>query len=113
MHAAANTKGGVGGVSQAVGREFSAADKPGMAGSTTSTVVTIVFSKEIGSIVQDVSEVNRTRQRAAAVSFRFSKGSPFYFTVTVSDLIGSTRTGIGGGSPRSTAVVAGLVFRAL
>lgn len=29
MHAAANTKGGVGGVSQSVGREFSEADKPG------------------------------------------------------------------------------------
>ncbi len=29
MHAAANTKGGVGGVSQAVGKEFSAADEPG------------------------------------------------------------------------------------
>jgi hypothetical protein len=29
MHAAANKKGGVGGVSQTVGKEFAAADKPG------------------------------------------------------------------------------------
>ncbi len=29
MHAAAHTKGGIGGVSQSVGKEFSAADKPG------------------------------------------------------------------------------------
>ena len=29
MHAAANKKGGAGGVPQSVGREFSAADKPG------------------------------------------------------------------------------------
>ncbi len=29
MHAAANTKGGVGGVSQAVGKEFAAADPGG------------------------------------------------------------------------------------
>ena len=29
MHAAANTKGGVGGVPQSVGKEFAAADEPG------------------------------------------------------------------------------------
>jgi hypothetical protein len=29
MHAAANKKGGVGGVSQSVGKEFADADKPG------------------------------------------------------------------------------------
>ena len=29
MHAAANTKGGVGGVSQSVGKDFSDADQPG------------------------------------------------------------------------------------